>query len=51
MLLTQRAFAEGGRAMIYDVALRADHMLDSVTPEAQKKWDNDIGLFTPILKV
>jgi len=53
MLLTQKAVAEGGRAMIYQCALLADKMVD-----AEKKGDkatfekieNQLGFMTPILK-
>jgi Acetyl-CoA dehydrogenase C-terminal like/Acyl-CoA dehydrogenase, C-terminal domain len=50
MLLTQKCFAEGARAMCYDVAMRADEMLNAKTVEAQKKFDAELGLFTPIAK-
>ncbi|TJY56658.1 acyl-CoA dehydrogenase [Sinimarinibacterium sp. CAU 1509] len=53
MLLTQKAFAEGGRAMIYFAAQYADHMTNGVTEGDAKKykyWDDKLGFFTPILK-
>jgi alkylation response protein AidB-like acyl-CoA dehydrogenase len=53
MLLTQKAIAEGGRAMIYFAAQYADHMVNGVTEGDQKKyeyWDDKLGFFTPILK-
>ncbi|MCH9826902.1 MAG: acyl-CoA dehydrogenase C-terminal domain-containing protein [Gammaproteobacteria bacterium] len=53
MLLTQKAIAEGGRAMIYFAAQYADHMVNGILEEDQKKfelWDDKLGFFTPILK-
>ena len=53
MLLTQKAFAEGGRAMIYFAAQYADHMVNGIIegdPEKFQKWDDTLGFFTPILK-
>ena len=49
MLLTQRAIAEGGRAMVYAALKFADHM---VTGDAQawKENDDKLGFMTPILK-
>lgn len=53
MLMTQKAIAEGGRAMIYYAAQYADHMTNGVLEGDQKKfeeWDDKLGFFTPILK-
>ena len=53
MLLTQKAVAEGGRAMIYFAAQYADHMVNGIMEgDAAKyeEWDNKLGFFTPILK-
>lgn len=53
MLLTQKAIAEGGRAMIYFAAQYADHMVNGILEGDQdkfKKWDDKLGFFTPILK-
>ncbi|HSW11411.1 MAG TPA: acyl-CoA dehydrogenase C-terminal domain-containing protein [Solimonas sp.] len=53
MLLTQKAFAEGGRAMIYFAAQYADHMTNGIIENDDKKykaWDDKLGFFTPILK-
>ncbi|SEQ39014.1 hypothetical protein SAMN04488038_10633 [Solimonas aquatica] len=53
MLLTQKAIAEGGRAMIYYAAQLADHMTNGIVEGDQKKykyWDDKLGFFTPILK-
>ena len=53
MLLTQKAVAEGGRAMIYAAAQLADQMYaaawsgDQVTYE---RLDAELGFYTPILK-
>ncbi|MDP9140572.1 MAG: acyl-CoA dehydrogenase C-terminal domain-containing protein [Pseudomonadota bacterium] len=53
MLLTQKAFAEGGRAMIYFAAQYADHMTNGIIENDAAKyklWDDKLGFFTPILK-
>lgn len=53
MLLTQKAIAEGARAMIYFSSQYADHMVNGVVEGDQKKfehWDDKLGFFTPILK-
>ena len=53
MLLTQKAIAEGGRAMIYYAAQYADHMVNGILEGNEKKykeWDDKLGFFTPILK-
>lgn len=53
MLLTQRAFAEGGRAMIYFAAKYADEMVNGILENDPKKYehfDDKLGFFTPILK-
>ena len=53
MLLTQKAIAEGGRAMIYSAAQIADVMFAAAQDgdtEKQKEYDDRLGFFTPILK-
>ncbi len=53
MLLTQRAVAEGARAMIYNAAKLADHMVNGVETGNKAKYeeyDDKLGFFTPILK-
>jgi alkylation response protein AidB-like acyl-CoA dehydrogenase len=53
MLLTQKAIAEGGRAMIYGASKIADKMFNAVTEGDQakyKKYDDELGFYTPILK-
>ncbi|TRZ69935.1 MAG: acyl-CoA dehydrogenase [Rhodocyclaceae bacterium] len=53
MLLTQKAIAEGGRAMIYGAAQLADNMLDAKLEgnlAAHADLDNQLGFYTPILK-
>lgn len=53
MLLTQKAIAEGGRAMIYFASQYADHMTNGIIENDKKKydyWDDKLGFFTPILK-
>ncbi len=53
MLLTQKAIAEGGRAMIYAAAQTADRMFNAVLEDdraAHAQYDNLLGFYTPILK-
>lgn len=50
MLLTQKAFAEGGRAMLYYAAKLADDMMYAPTEQAKARADDMLGLLTPILK-
>ena len=53
MLLTQKAFAEGGRSMIYHAAQLADKMTDALLQGDQAKYDeydDKLGFYTPILK-
>jgi alkylation response protein AidB-like acyl-CoA dehydrogenase len=53
MLLTQKAIAEGGRAMVYGAAQIADKMFNAVVEGDQakyKKFDDELGFYTPILK-
>ena len=53
MLLTQKAIAEGGRAMIYAAAQTADLMVDAGRRQdraTQDKHDDTLGFYTPILK-
>ncbi len=53
MLLQQRAIAEGARAMIYNAAKLADHMVSGISEGNQAKYeeyDDKLGFFTPILK-
>ncbi|MEI6803419.1 MAG: acyl-CoA dehydrogenase C-terminal domain-containing protein [Burkholderiales bacterium] len=53
MLLTQKAIAEGGRAMVYQAAQLADKMFNAVLEndsEAHDRYDNALGFYTPILK-
>lgn len=50
MLLTQKAFAEGSRAMCYFSAQHADLLHGAETEEARKEADDMLGFMTPILK-
>ena len=53
MLLTQKAFAEGGRSMIYHAARYADKMAQGVAngDDAEfEKWDDKLGFYTPVIK-
>ncbi|MGA8392052.1 MAG: acyl-CoA dehydrogenase C-terminal domain-containing protein [Burkholderiaceae bacterium] len=53
MLLTQKAIAEGGRAMIYDALKLGDHMFNASAAgdaEGYKTYDSKLGFYTPILK-
>jgi len=53
MLLTQKSFAEGGRAMLFFAAKLADRMTAGFLKgdeKEQKHWDERLGFITPILK-
>ncbi|MBS1219298.1 MAG: acyl-CoA dehydrogenase [Proteobacteria bacterium] len=53
MLLTQKAIAEGGRAMIYSAAQLADKLFNAATEGSRagyEELDNKLGFYTPILK-
>jgi hypothetical protein len=50
MLLTQKAFAEGGRALVYLLCLHADIVEQGATEEERKSSDNILSLLTPIAK-
>ena len=53
MLLTQKAIAEGGRAMIYSAAQLADQVLNAATEGESARYrelENSLGFYTPILK-
>lgn len=53
MLLTQKAIAEGGRAMVYKAATLADLMMSEASKgnkEGYEYWDDKLGFLTPILK-
>lgn len=53
MLLTQKAVAEGGRALLYFTAQYADHMVAGALEGDTKKqeyWDGQLGFLTPVLK-
>lgn len=50
MLLTQKAFVEGGRAMIYYAGKIADEFMDGESEEVKKQADDKMGFLTPILK-
>jgi hypothetical protein len=50
MLLTQRAYAEGGRALAYWLSLLLDKSLKHPDPVVRKESDDLVSLFTPVLK-
>lgn len=53
MLLTQKAIAEGGRALIYLASQHADKMIEGMLnddPQQYQYWDDQLGFITPILK-
>ncbi len=50
MLLTQKAFAEGGRALLYLTAQQNDIVKKSEDEEARKAADEMLGFLTPIAK-
>jgi hypothetical protein len=49
MLLTQKAFAEGSRALLYYLAMQGD-VMDKGTEKEAKAADNVMSLLTPIAK-
>lgn len=50
MLLTQKAFAEGGRALVYLTAQQNDIVKKGEDEEARKAADELLGFLTPIAK-
>jgi len=50
MLLTQKAFAEGGRALIYFASTQGDIMMRSEDPQARELADHVLSFLTPIIK-
>jgi alkylation response protein AidB-like acyl-CoA dehydrogenase len=50
MLLTQKAFAEGGRALIYFASTQGDILTKSDDPEARELANTVLGFLTPIIK-
>ena len=50
MLLTQKAFAEGGRAMIYYTSKIVDDMSYSASEKERAEAEDKLGFITPILK-
>ncbi len=50
MLLTQRAYAEGGRAFAYWIALQIDRELSHPNESARKEAADLVALLTPVIK-
>ncbi|MBT8083025.1 MAG: acyl-CoA dehydrogenase C-terminal domain-containing protein [Gammaproteobacteria bacterium] len=50
MLLTQKAFAEGGRALIYFASAQGDILTKSDDPEARELANHVLSFLTPIIK-
>jgi len=50
MLMNARAFAEGGRALLYWTALRADQLAASKDAAAREMAEDLMGILTPVLK-
>ena len=50
MLLTQKAFAEGGRALLYFASTQGDILTRSDDPEARELANHVLGFLTPIIK-
>jgi alkylation response protein AidB-like acyl-CoA dehydrogenase len=50
MLLTQKAFAEGGRALLYWLSTQTDLVHAAETEEARKAADDMMSFLTPIAK-
>lgn len=50
MLLTQKAFAEGGRMLIYYISLFSDVVASAQTEDDKKRFETLLSLLTPIAK-
>ncbi len=50
MLLTARAYAEGGRALMMFTSLQLDVLVSSDDADARKAADDTVSLLTPIIK-
>ena len=50
MLLTQKAFAEGGRALVYWLATQIDLAAQASTPEGRQQAEDLMSILTPIAK-
>ncbi|MEM6986703.1 MAG: acyl-CoA dehydrogenase C-terminal domain-containing protein [Pseudomonadota bacterium] len=50
MLLTQKAFAEGGRAFVYYLAVQADQVEHATDDAVRERADQVLGFLTPIAK-
>ena len=50
MLLTQKAFSEGGRALVYFASTQGDILTRSGSPEARELASELLGFLTPIIK-
>ena len=50
MLLTARAYAEGGRAMLIYTSLQLDVLVSSNDEDERQKADDTVALLTPIIK-
>jgi alkylation response protein AidB-like acyl-CoA dehydrogenase len=50
MLLTQKAFAEGGRALVYWLATQIDLAAQGSTPEVRQQAEDLMSILTPIAK-
>ena len=50
MLLKQKAFSEGGRAMVYYAGKIIDELMECTNEQDKEHIDDKLGFFTPILK-
>jgi alkylation response protein AidB-like acyl-CoA dehydrogenase len=50
MLLTQKAFAEGGRMLIYTISLLSDQLAQASSDEEKKQIEAQLSMLTPIAK-
>jgi len=50
MILTQKAFCEGGRALAMEMALKIDLAHRHTNPEVKKECDDFVQLLTPVVK-
>lgn len=50
MILTQKAFAEGGRCLFYRLGKMADKFQRAADEKGRDKVEHEMGLYTPVLK-
>ena len=50
MLLSQKAFAEGGRCLLYRLGKLSDKFFGAKDEKTAAKIEDEMGLYTPVLK-